>query len=125
MYSHIRFVWLFWLTFVLKQILVSSILIRTDPNDDKEPMLSATSHIRVQVEQARTDVIRWVRRRWINVRQEGGFDKMDEWALRELAGGAYQLLIHLHCGVLMHRNRNRCECRRVGRTSPYHTKGNI
>lgn len=50
-------------------------------------MLSSTSHVRVQVEQTRSDVIRWLRRRWINVRQEGGFEGMQEWALKELAQG--------------------------------------
>ena len=43
--------------------LVSSILLRPHPEERSETMLSATSHIKVQVEQARMDIIRWLRRR--------------------------------------------------------------
>ena len=52
-------------------------------------MLSATSHVRVQVEQARMDILRWLRRRWVGVKQESGFDKLDDWALVEISHGAY------------------------------------
>lgn len=52
-------------------------------------MLSPTSHVRVQVEQARVDILRWLRRRWIGVKQEGGFDKLDDWALVEISHGVY------------------------------------
>lgn len=50
-------------------------------------MLPSTSHIRVQVEQTRMDVIRWLRKRWTGVKQEGGFDALDGWALKEISHG--------------------------------------
>jgi hypothetical protein len=48
-------------------------------------MLSSTSHIRVQVEQARMDLLRWIGKRWIGVRQEGGFDELEGWAIKEIS----------------------------------------
>ena len=50
-------------------------------------MLSSTSHVRVQVEQTRMDLLRWMRRRWIQVRQEGGFDTLESWAIKEISDG--------------------------------------
>ncbi|CAL1699854.1 unnamed protein product [Somion occarium] len=69
----------------LYQVLVDAILVRSNPSDPEQPLLSSTSHVRVQVEQARMDVVRWLRRRWINIRQEGGFEGLHGWALKELA----------------------------------------
>lgn len=51
-------------------------------------MLSSTSHVRVQVEQTRMDVIRWLRRRWLGVKQEGGFNDLEHWAIKEICHGA-------------------------------------
>lgn len=50
-------------------------------------MLSTTSHLRVQTEQARVDVVKWLRRRWVGVKQAGGFDKLEGWSLKELSHG--------------------------------------
>lgn len=50
-------------------------------------MLSATSHLRVQTEQTRMDVVKWLRRRWVGVKQAGGFDKLEGWSLKELSHG--------------------------------------
>jgi len=50
-------------------------------------MLSPTSHIRVQTEQTRVDVVKWLRRRWVSVKQAGGFDKLEGWSLKELSHG--------------------------------------
>lgn len=70
---------------MLYQTLVSSILLRPHATESQQAMLSSTSHVRVQVEQARMDILRWMRRRWAGVKQEGGFDKLDDWALVEIA----------------------------------------
>ena len=43
-------------------------------------MLSYTSPIRVQVEETRMDILRWLRKRWL-VRQEAGFNPLEEWAV--------------------------------------------
>ncbi|KAF9078468.1 hypothetical protein BDP27DRAFT_1309623 [Rhodocollybia butyracea] len=53
-------------------------------------LLPATSHVRVQVEEARMGVLRWIRDkgRWSEVRDQGGFDKdgaMEGWAVKEIA----------------------------------------
>ncbi|KII84313.1 hypothetical protein PLICRDRAFT_167831 [Plicaturopsis crispa FD-325 SS-3] len=69
------------------QTLVSSILLRPHLTEPDSTMLSATSHIRIQVEEARVDVLRWMRKRWVGIRQENGFDALDGWALKEISGG--------------------------------------
>ncbi|KAI0697014.1 hypothetical protein BC835DRAFT_801481 [Cytidiella melzeri] len=70
---------------LLYQTLVSSILLRPHLTEPSQTMLSSTSHVRVQVEQARTDVVRWLKRRWMGVKQECGFDNLDPWALKEIS----------------------------------------
>lgn len=50
-------------------------------------MLSGTSHIRVQVEETRMDVLKWIGKRWLGIRQEGGFDDLDGWAIKEISHG--------------------------------------
>ncbi|KAI5117741.1 hypothetical protein M0805_004930 [Coniferiporia weirii] len=70
---------------MLYQTLVSSILLRPHPTEPNESLLSSISQIRVQVEQTRMDLIRWLRRRWVGVRQEGGFDALESWSLKEIS----------------------------------------
>ncbi|KAL5523343.1 hypothetical protein ACEPAF_1610 [Sanghuangporus sanghuang] len=70
---------------VLYQTLVSSILLRPHPTEPDQTLLSSTSHIRVQVEQTRLDILRWLRRRWAGVRNEGGFDHLESWAIKEIS----------------------------------------
>jgi hypothetical protein len=72
---------------LVRQTLVSSILLRPHLTDPSQTMLSSTSHIRVQVEQTRTDIVRWLKRRWMGVKQECGFDTLDPWALKEISHG--------------------------------------
>ena len=79
---------------LMLQTLVDCILTRTHAADPSGVMLSATLHIRVQVEQTRVDLVQWIRRRWVGVRQEGGFDDVPKWALSEIAGGAQQFFSH-------------------------------
>ena len=33
------------------------------------------------------DVVKWLRRRWVGVKQAGGFDKLEGWSLKELSHG--------------------------------------
>ncbi|KZT18795.1 hypothetical protein NEOLEDRAFT_117033 [Neolentinus lepideus HHB14362 ss-1] len=68
------------------QTLVSSILLRPHATETDQTMLSSTSHLRVQVEETRLDVLRWLRKKWLGVRQEGGFDNLEGWALKEISG---------------------------------------
>ncbi|KAF8908755.1 hypothetical protein CPB85DRAFT_1308603 [Mucidula mucida] len=67
------------------QTLVSSILLRQHASDSNQPMLSPTSHVRVQVEETRMDVLQWLKKRWLGVRQEGGFDDVEGWAVKEIS----------------------------------------
>ncbi|EPQ52000.1 hypothetical protein GLOTRDRAFT_140479 [Gloeophyllum trabeum ATCC 11539] len=67
------------------QTLVSSILLRPHATETDQTMLSSTSHVRVQVEETRVEVLKWLRKRWLGVRQEGGFDNLEGWALKEIS----------------------------------------
>ncbi|KIL58305.1 hypothetical protein M378DRAFT_181318 [Amanita muscaria Koide BX008] len=70
---------------MLYQSLVSSVLLRTSLADPNQAMLSPTSHIRVQVEQAQSDILARIGKRWLNIRQEGGFDDLEGWAAKEIS----------------------------------------
>ncbi|KAF9477702.1 hypothetical protein BDN70DRAFT_994783 [Pholiota conissans] len=69
----------------LYQTLVSAILLRPHPTEANAPLLSATSHIRVQVEQTRLELLKWIGKRWLSVRQERGFDALEGWSLKEIS----------------------------------------
>ncbi|KAF8872095.1 hypothetical protein BD779DRAFT_1791307 [Infundibulicybe gibba] len=70
---------------VLYQTLVSSILLRPHPIEANAPMLSSTSHIRVQVEQSRMDLLHWISKRSLGIRQEDAFDELEGWAIKEIS----------------------------------------
>ncbi|TFK62634.1 hypothetical protein BDN72DRAFT_827296 [Pluteus cervinus] len=69
----------------LYQTLVGTILLRPHPTEPEQAMLSSTSSIRELVEQARVDVLRWIGKRWLGIRHEGGFAGLDGWALHEIS----------------------------------------
>lgn len=69
------------------QVIVSSILLRPHATETDATMLSSTSTIRVLVEELRMDILRWLRKRWVGVRQEGGFNALEGWAVKEISGG--------------------------------------
>ncbi|KAF9553521.1 hypothetical protein CPC08DRAFT_226217 [Agrocybe pediades] len=69
----------------LYQTLVSSILLRPHPNDTNEPFLPTTSHIHVQVEQVRIELLKWIGKRWLDIRQQNGFDPLEDWTLKEIS----------------------------------------
>lgn len=53
-------------------------------------MLSRTSQIRGKVEETRVDLVKWIRKRWMGIRQEGGFDALEGWSIKEISqGGTY------------------------------------
>ncbi|KAG7448416.1 uncharacterized protein BT62DRAFT_964788 [Guyanagaster necrorhizus] len=70
---------------IVYQTLVSNILLRPHPIESDQAMLPGTSHVRVQVEQTRLDVISWLRKRWLGVRNEGGFEGLEGWAIKEIS----------------------------------------
>jgi hypothetical protein len=67
--------------------MVSAVLLRSHPSERDQTMLSATSHIRALVEATRMDVVRFLRKRWLGVRQENGFEPLEDWALKEISHG--------------------------------------
>ncbi|KAI0001219.1 hypothetical protein BJV77DRAFT_1155627 [Russula vinacea] len=69
----------------LYQVLVSSILLRPHASDPNATMLSPTSVIRQRVEDTRIELLRWMKKRWVSIRMEGGFDNLDSWALKEIS----------------------------------------
>jgi hypothetical protein len=71
----------------LCQALVSSVLLRPHPTDPNATMLPPTSLIRHKVEESRVELLRWMKKRWVAIRMEGGFDKLDPWALKEISHG--------------------------------------
>ena len=60
--------------FLVPQTLVSGILLRPHGTETDTTMPSQSSPIHPQVEAACVDLLRWIRKRWMEVRQEGGFD---------------------------------------------------
>jgi hypothetical protein len=50
-------------------------------------MLPTTSLVRQRVEETRVELLRWMKKRWVVIRMEGGFDKLDGWALKEIGHG--------------------------------------
>ncbi len=37
------------------------------------------------IEDARTEILRYLKRRWVSIRASGGFDRLEKWALKEIA----------------------------------------
>ncbi|KAF9512903.1 hypothetical protein BS47DRAFT_1393787 [Hydnum rufescens UP504] len=73
---------------IVYQTLVSSVLLRPHPTSASvhaATLLSSTSPIRSQVERARLDILRWLRKRWVGVRLANGFNSLDGWALKEIS----------------------------------------
>ena len=81
----------------LLQTLVSSILLRPHPTEFNAPHLSATSHIRVQVELSRLELLKWIGKRWLAIRQERAFDLLEGWALKEISDR--KLLSKMSCAI--------------------------
>ena len=44
-----------------------------------------TSHVRVQVEQTRLELLKRIGKPWFGIRQERGFDPLEGWALKEIS----------------------------------------
>jgi hypothetical protein len=65
--------------------------------------------VRALVERTREDVLRYLRIRWINVRQESGFNDLEGWALKEISHGiAFLGKSHLNIDYW---DRDRGSCR--------------
>ncbi|KAG1716805.1 hypothetical protein ID866_327 [Astraeus odoratus] len=67
------------------QTLVSSILLRPNPSSLTTTLLPSTSPIRALVEDARVDLLKYIRKRWMGIRGEGGFDSLESWSLKEIS----------------------------------------
>lgn len=87
---------------VLKRLqsLVSSVLLRAHPTDPMSSFLPNGSAVRLQAEGTRVEILRWLRKHWVQVRLVGGFDSLEQWALREIAQGVFEFALHCivgHC----------------------------
>ncbi|KAI5996377.1 hypothetical protein EDD15DRAFT_2252195 [Pisolithus albus] len=67
------------------QTIVSSILLRPHPTSPTATLLPSTSPVRTIVEDARVDLLKYIRKRWANIRNEGGFDALEGWSLKEIS----------------------------------------
>ena len=47
------------------------------------------SAVRLHAENTRMEILRWLRNNWVQVRLVGGFDNLQQWALREIAQGEF------------------------------------
>jgi len=68
------------------QALVSSILLKVD-FDTLQTVLKPRSRTRQQVEIAREGILSHIRRRWMQIREAGGFDGLENWSVKEIADG--------------------------------------
>jgi hypothetical protein len=48
------------------------------------------SAVRLHAESTRVEILRWLRKHWVQVRLVGGFDTLEQWALREIAQGEFE-----------------------------------
>lgn len=73
---------------ICTKTLVSAILIRPHPTTGST-LLPSTSVIRASVEHARVETLKWIGRqkRWQLVQAAGGFEGLDDWALKEISHG--------------------------------------
>lgn len=69
------------------QALVSSILLKVDPIT-LQTALPSRGQGRQQIESIKEGVVGHIRRRWMQVRDGGGFDGVENWALKEISDGA-------------------------------------
>ena len=70
------------------QAIVSSILLKVDPTT-LQTVLSPRGRTRQQVEAIKDGVVGHIRRRWMQVRDLGGFDDIENWALKEISDGVF------------------------------------
>ena len=76
-------------------MLVSAILLRPHPTDVNAPLLLATSHVRVQVEQTRLELLKWIGKRCLAICQERAFDPLEGWALKDISDRTFSFP-HIH-----------------------------
>ena len=68
------------------QSIVSSILLKVDPFT-QQTFLSARWRSRQKVENIKDAVIKQIKRRWMQIRDAGGFENVEGWALKEISDG--------------------------------------
>lgn len=73
------------------QSLVSSILLKVDPIT-QGPVLMPRSQARQEVDTAREGVLSHIRKRWMQIRDAGGFNDLEHWVLKEISDGTCHLI---------------------------------
>lgn len=66
---------------------MNSLLLRVDPTTN-QPLLPSGGAIRTLVENTRVEIIKHLRKRWMQVREKTGFVGLETWALKEISDGA-------------------------------------
>lgn len=51
-------------------------------------LLTSRAQARVLVEDARSGILSYIKRKWVLIRNAGGFDDLEPWCAKELADGA-------------------------------------
>jgi hypothetical protein len=74
------------------QTIVSSILLKVHP-ETLETALPTRSVARQKIESAKDGVLTHIRRRWMQIKEEGGFAGLETWALKEISDGELYLLL--------------------------------
>jgi hypothetical protein len=62
------------------------LLLRTKFESD-ELTIAAGSSLRQSVERAKEGVLRQIKRRWLQIQAEAGFNGLEVWALKEISDG--------------------------------------
>ncbi|KZT62467.1 hypothetical protein CALCODRAFT_489830 [Calocera cornea HHB12733] len=65
------------------EALVGEVLLRS--NEHGEVVLSQGGDVRNKVEEARKQLLAWLKKRWAGVRLVGGFDMLESWSLKEIS----------------------------------------
>jgi hypothetical protein len=67
------------------EILIGKVLLREE---------GITMDARARVEDTQKVLLSYIKARWINIRSVGGFEKLDNWCLKELSDGKPQFVRH-------------------------------
>ena len=94
------------------QVLVGKIMLRED---------GIRMDARIRLEDARQKIIKYLKKRWINVRINGGFENLEKWCLKELSDGMY--FQHILAFWTYSNMLKRARATRIGPASFHHACG--
>lgn len=71
-------------------------MLKIDPSTS-EPALAPGSENRLLLERTRVEVVKHIRRRWMQIREKGGFEGLEAWALKEISDGQCRRVRSFSC----------------------------